>query len=58
VTFVQPSPLSLAQAETEIRNLLTNQAQRALIDKDAARLKAAANLIYAKGYAPSPPPAP
>ncbi len=55
VTAVQPSPLSLAQAEPSIRNLLVKQGQRELVAKDVARLKAAANLVYAKGYAPTPP---
>lgn len=49
------SPLSLVQAEPKIRQLLLSQARRELIDKDAARLQAAANLTYAKGYA-SPAP--
>jgi EpsD family peptidyl-prolyl cis-trans isomerase len=53
VTSVQPSPLSLLQAEPQIRNLLVNQAQRELVGKEVARLKAAANLTYAKGFAPS-----
>jgi EpsD family peptidyl-prolyl cis-trans isomerase len=57
VTDVQPSPLSLAQATPQIRAALTNQARRDLIDKEAARLKADANIKYAKGYAPDAPAA-
>jgi EpsD family peptidyl-prolyl cis-trans isomerase len=55
VTAVQSAPLSLAQAEPQIRKLLVNQAQRELINKEAARLKGAADLIYAKGYGPAAP---
>jgi EpsD family peptidyl-prolyl cis-trans isomerase len=55
VTDVQPSPLSLAQATPQIRAALTNAARRDLISKEAARLKADANIKYAKGYAPVAP---
>ncbi len=57
VTAVQPAPLSLAQATPQIQAALTNQARRDLIDKEAARLKADANIKYAKGYAPDAPAA-
>ncbi len=55
VTAVQSAPLSEAQAEPQIRSLLSSQARRELVDKEGARLKAAAKLTYAKGYAPAAP---
>jgi len=55
VTAEQKAPLSFAQAEPQIRKLLVTQARRAAVDKEGARLQAAAHLIYAKGYAPVTP---
>ena len=58
VTAVELSPLSVAQAAPQIRDLLSTQARRDLVDKDGARLQAAAKLTYAKGYAPVTPAGP
>lgn len=52
VAGIQPQGLSLEQATPAIRRILLERKQKEVLDKEVKRLRAAAKIDYAEGYAP------
>lgn len=52
VAGIQPQSLSLEQARPAIKRILIERKQKEVLDKEVQRLRAAAKIDYAEGYAP------